>query len=319
EINGIHIQAANPDDYPQDGLAFLLAYDPDSMKPLLARGVYRDDDGHFTAAGPLYQNKASFFIPRGAVVAPLSSKVLFMLAIPNSEPGRDDLFPHKPWVVKWQRSDELHIVPVIRPFIRLAMRVAQADGVLDSSEVRYLKNYFVDKFELQKSDLSELKEAMKSEAPLNIREALEDLFRFLPLITPQELFEVLAAVAHADSAIHSKEIGVIKEIFDVLGYHKNYWTELRRKFKLFAGPKKSEARSEARSEAKPKRAQSSRHSALKTLGLDAKATAREIKLAYRKMATKYHPDRVASLGAEALELATQKMTEINLAYDALAL
>ena len=51
------------------------------------------------------------------------------------------------------------------------------------------------------------------------------------------------------------------------------------------------------------------------LGVDKKASEDEIKKAYRKMALKYHPDRVAGMGEEMQRNAADQMKEINEAYE----
>lgn len=55
----------------------------------------------------------------------------------------------------------------------------------------------------------------------------------------------------------------------------------------------------------------------KTLEVSRDADAREIKRAYRKMATKYHPDKAKKLGMTTEEAQT-KMTVINEAYEVLS-
>jgi curved DNA-binding protein CbpA len=50
------------------------------------------------------------------------------------------------------------------------------------------------------------------------------------------------------------------------------------------------------------------------LGLDEKASAESIKVAYRRLATQYHPDRMAGASAEELARSSDHMREINEAY-----
>ena len=47
------------------------------------------------------------------------------------------------------------------------------------------------------------------------------------------------------------------------------------------------------------------------------ASEKEIRKAYIAQATLYHPDKVAHLGEDLLELARQRMLEINRAYEML--
>jgi DnaJ like chaperone protein len=54
------------------------------------------------------------------------------------------------------------------------------------------------------------------------------------------------------------------------------------------------------------------------LGVDRQASFEEIKSAYRKLANKYHPDKVHDMGDEFKALAEERFKEINAAYRELA-
>ena len=54
-----------------------------------------------------------------------------------------------------------------------------------------------------------------------------------------------------------------------------------------------------------------------SLGIKADASAQEVKRAYRKLVSKYHPDKLISQGLpdEMMELSKKRVREINAAYD----
>jgi DnaJ like chaperone protein len=57
--------------------------------------------------------------------------------------------------------------------------------------------------------------------------------------------------------------------------------------------------------------------AYKILEIDASATQSEIKAAYRRMAKKYHPDKVLHLGKEHQKGAEEKFRKVQEAYEQL--
>ena len=53
------------------------------------------------------------------------------------------------------------------------------------------------------------------------------------------------------------------------------------------------------------------------LEIEPSATNDEVKKAYRKMAIKYHPDKVATLGEDVQKAAEEKFKAVNQAYEAI--
>ena len=61
----------------------------------------------------------------------------------------------------------------------------------------------------------------------------------------------------------------------------------------------------------------SNESNYRILGIEPSATNEEVKKAYRKMAIKYHPDKVATLGPDVQKAAEEKFKAISQAYEAI--
>ena len=57
------------------------------------------------------------------------------------------------------------------------------------------------------------------------------------------------------------------------------------------------------------------NAAYKILEVKEKATDTEVKKAYRKMAVKYHPDKLTHLGEEFQKSAKEKFQKVNEAYE----
>ena len=111
-----------------------------------------------------------------------------------------------------------------------------------------------------------------------------------------QLLNFLVIIAQADGVVSSEEITALKEVTLHLGLSME---ELEQMLNLRSGASTS----------------SSLDDAYKVLGISPNATNDEVKTAYRKMALKHHPDKVAALGEDVRKAAEKKFQEINDAKD----
>ena len=110
-----------------------------------------------------------------------------------------------------------------------------------------------------------------------------------------ELLHLLFDIAYADDEIHSSELNAIKRIAEIFRIDRLDFESLNA----------------------PYMKQVDRDWAYKSLEIEATATDEEIKKAYRRMAMKYHPDKVHDLGEDVKKSATEKFRSINEAYESL--
>jgi DnaJ like chaperone protein len=107
-----------------------------------------------------------------------------------------------------------------------------------------------------------------------------------------QLFHYLVALGACDG-LHKKELDILEVIASYIGLSK---TEIESIFAQF---------------------RPSNDSNYRILEIDASATNEEVKKAYRKMAMKYHPDKVATLGKDVQKAAEEKFKAVNQAYEAI--
>ena len=106
-----------------------------------------------------------------------------------------------------------------------------------------------------------------------------------------QLLHYLFGIAKADGHVSATEVKLIQTIAGYLGISNSDFTSIRAMF--YKDP----------------------NTAYKILGIQETATEEEIKKAYRKLAVKYHPDKVQHLGKEFQSGAKEKFQRIQEAYE----
>jgi len=105
-----------------------------------------------------------------------------------------------------------------------------------------------------------------------------------------ELVHVLFGLSQSDNEVHPLEVDAIRKISNYIGISHTDFDSIKAMFILDAS------------------------GAYHILKIDKQATDDEIKRAYRKMANKYHPDKVSHLGNEFQKLAEEKFKAVSEAY-----
>ena len=172
----------------------------------------------------------------------------------------------------------------------LAAAVMKADGKVLRSELDYVKSFFIQQFgvSIAARNIKLLREILKQE--INVYDVSMQIRQYMEYASRLQLLHFLFGVSMADGQIHARELDIIDLIAGYLGISRNDYQSVKAMF-----VKKTD-------------------SAYKILEVSPDATDEEVKKAYHKMATKYHPDKVAHLGGEFKKAAKEKFQKLNGAY-----
>jgi len=172
----------------------------------------------------------------------------------------------------------------------LVAAVLKADGKVMKSELDVVKNYFIRTFgkESASEALVMLRSLLKQDIP--VRDVSIQIGRKLDYSSRLQLLHFLYNIAVADGNIHDKEI----EVIDLIANNMGLSYKDRESIKSMFVKKKD--------------------SYYKILEIEPDAGNEEVKKAYRKMALKYHPDKVSHLGEDFKKVAEEKFQKVNEAY-----
>lgn len=171
--------------------------------------------------------------------------------------------------------------------------VIKSDGKVLKSEVNFIKPFLLRTFgeEGAKQALHLLKELLQKD--LDHVAIAQQIGYNLNYSTRLELISLLLQIAKADGEFHSNELYVIEQIArSMMVQDADYQSILS----LYQREK-------------------DQNWAYKALEIEPNATDEQVKKAYRRMAMKYHPDKVANAGEEIRHQATDKFRGINEAYE----
>ena len=172
----------------------------------------------------------------------------------------------------------------------LVAAVMKADGKVVKSELDWVKQFLVRQFgqESARQALRMLKDLLKQDIP--VRDVSLQIGRNMDYSSRLQLLHLLFNISLADSRIHPSEIEIIERISGYLGVNSTDFLSIRNMFI----PETD--------------------SSYKILEIDPSSSNEEVKKAYRRMAMKYHPDKVSHLGEDFRKTADEKFRKVNEAY-----
>ena len=184
--------------------------------------------------------------------------------------------------------------------IALSAKIAKADGNISKSEILAFKKIF----EFPKEDEKAISEIFNS-AKENIEDYKEiakqvfDVFRNEKSLL-LELLNSLFSIAYADGDLHYKEEIILLEISKIFSFSKSEFDSISN----IHSSKNSEEFYNI-------------NKSYKILGVTKNSSTEQISIKYKELVKEYHPDRLQGMGLpeEFIELANQKLTAINKAYN----
>jgi DnaJ like chaperone protein len=182
----------------------------------------------------------------------------------------------------------------------LSAAVIKADGKTTAQELATLRNFFVRNFGAQAGKEAEdiVKRLLSQD--FNLYEVCTQVRANMDYSQRLQLYHYLVSLAVCDG-FHQREVDILEVIATYIGLSKSEVDSIFAQFR---------SNSDSGSGY-------SNDNNYRILEISPGATNEEVKKAYRKLAVKYHPDKVATLGKDIQKAAEEKFKAISQAYEAI--
>jgi DnaJ like chaperone protein len=173
----------------------------------------------------------------------------------------------------------------------LSAAVMKADQKIVRSELEYVRNFFISQFGVEEGNrmITMLREILKQD--INVQDVSVQVGQYTEYAARLQLIHYLFGIAASDNLYHPDEVEMISVISRYMGISMADYNSVKAMFVKNTGW------------------------AYEVLEITPDATDDEVKKAYRDMAKKHHPDKVANLGEDVKKAATEKFQKISAAYE----
>ncbi|MFT6001313.1 MAG: DnaJ like chaperone protein [Flavobacteriales bacterium] len=192
----------------------------------------------------------------------------------------------------------------------LSSIVMKADGVTMKSELNFVKQFFAKQFGEEKSAiyLQNLKHYLTQD--ISLEKVSKIIDNNINKSSKVQLLHYLIGIAVADGKMSNSEMQTLRRIAQSLSVSQMTFNSILAMFNF-----RNENGGYNQKNSTLNQEGISLENAYKVLGIDDSATESEIKKAYRKLAIKYHPDKVAQLGEEFQKGAKEKFQKVQDSYE----
>ncbi|MBP8792789.1 MAG: TerB family tellurite resistance protein [Lutibacter sp.] len=174
----------------------------------------------------------------------------------------------------------------------LSSVVIKSDGKVDERELNFVRSYFKQMYGEERASHSfKLFGAFIKNNDVSTQQVCIQIRQNLTHASRLQLLHFLFGIAKADGSVSEIEVNTIKTIAGYLYISPSDFDSIKAMF------------------------YDDSESAYKILEIDKSATNDELKAAYRKMAKKYHPDKLQHLGEEHVKGAEEKFKQVQKAYE----
>lgn len=212
---------------------------------------------------------------------------------PNTRRGQDSRSRRRSSRSQAQRRAQTTSGDFEVSLLILASVVIKADGKQDQRELDYVREQFVSMYGKDRANKAFTLFKGISQQTVPVRQVCRQIHDMMDHASRLQLMHFLFGIAQSDAMVTDDEERQIFTIAGYLGISSRDYNSIKAMF------------------------YNSSDNAYKILEITKAASTDEIKKAYRKMAKKYHPDKVAHLGKEHLKGAEEKFRQVQKAYEQL--